>query len=358
MSYLRKHYHTPGTPPGTLTEKELPHIAELSISLIDYSADTFEEKQLSNINECQPFLKQPSMTWLHIQGQPTPKLLEELAQLFDIHSLALEDILNTGQRPKSETYNSQLFVITSLPVLRDNKFISEQISLFAGKNYLVSFHMGQTDPFELIRKRLRNSTGKPRSHGTDYLLYCLLDLVIDEGFPVLENLSEQIEQLEEELLSDPSKNTLRQLHEIKRELLLLRHIFWPQRELVNKLIRDESDFLTTETVLYLRDCYDHTVQIMDLLETYRDMTASMLDVYLSSVSYRLNDVMRVLTVIATIFIPLTFIVGVYGMNFNARSDSPWAMPELDWYYSYPALWLIMIAVAGGMILFFKRKGWF
>ena len=183
-------------------------------------------------------------------------------------------------------------------------------------------------------------------------------MIIDEGFPVLEAFGEQIEALEEELLDQPDKATLRKLHEIKRELLFLRRMLWPQRELLNKLIRDEDELLDKGTTIYLRDCYDHTVQIMDLLESYRDMIASMLDVYLSSISYRLNDVMRVLTVIATIFIPLTFIVGVYGMNFGVNSTSPWAMPELGWYYGYPLLWLIMLLIAGGMFMFFRRKGWF
>jgi magnesium transporter len=358
MTYFTKKYHTPGTPPGTLTERVLPQTAELKISLIDYSDTDFIEKQLASAEECQPFLKQPTTTWIHIQGQPTPETLQDFAQFFELHPLALEDILNTGQRPKMEAYDTQLFVITSLPVMLDDNVVSEQISIFAGTGYIISFHMGVTDPFEPIRKRLRNHSGKIRSRQSDYLLYCLLDVIIDEGFPVLESFGEEVEALEEELLEEPGRDTLRKLHAIKRELLLLRRMLWPQREVFNRLIRDENELLNEETTLYLRDCYDHTVQIMDLLETYRDMTASMLDVYLSSISYRLNDVMRVLTVIATIFIPLTFIVGVYGMNFSVNTKTPWAMPELYWYYGYPLLWFIMIAIAGGMILFFKRKGWF
>jgi magnesium transporter len=358
MTYFTKQYHPPGTSPGTLTGREIPEAGELRISLIDYSATSFTEKQLASAQECQPFLKQPTITWIHIQGHPTPDTLQEFAPLFELHPLALEDILNTGQRPKLETYGSQLFIITSLPVMRDDRVVSEQISMFAGKGYIISFHLGESDPFKLVRKRLQLQTGKIRSRKADYLLYCLLDVIIDEGFPVLEDFGEQVEDLEEELLGVPGRDTLIKLHAIKRELLFLRRRLWPQRELLNKLIRDENELLSEETTLYLRDCYDHTVQIMDLLETYRDMTASMLDVYLSSISYRLNDVMRVLTVIATIFIPLTFIVGLYGMNFTVNTNSPWAMPELYWYYGYPLLWLLMLAIAGGMILFFRRKGWF
>ena len=358
MSYFTKKYHPPGTPPGTLTERVQPDAGELRISLIDYSDTDFIEMQLASAEECQTFLKQPTMTWIHIQGQPTPETLQELARFFELHPLALEDILNTGQRPKVETYDAQLFVITSLPVMLDGNFVSEQISMFAGKDYIISFHLGVTDPFEPVRKRLRNHSGKLRSRQADYLLYSLLDIIIDEGFPVLEGFGEQVEALEEELLEQPGKDTLRKLHGIKRELLFLRRMLWPQRELLNRLIHDENENLNKETTLHLRDCYDHTVQIMDLMETYREITASMLDVYLSSISYRLNDVMRVLTIIATIFIPLTFIVGVYGMNFSVNTKSPWAMPELYWHYGYPVLWLIMLGIAIGMLLFFKRRGWF
>lgn len=358
MSYFTKQYHPPGTSPGTLTDRAPPQAGELSITLIDYSDSDFIEKPLASAEECQSYLQRSTTTWIHIQGQPSPRTLQEFARFFALHPLALEDILNTGQRPKIENYDAQLFVITSLPVMLEGEVVSEQISIFANEDTIISFHAGVADPFEPVRKRLRNHSGKIRSRQADYLLYCLLDVIIDEGFPVLDGFGEQLEALEEELLEKPGKDTLRKLHEVKRELLFLRRMLWPQRELLNRLIRDETDFLHEETTLYLRDCYDHTVQIMDLLETYRDMTASMLDVYLSSISYRLNDVMRVLTVIATIFIPLTFIVGVYGMNFSVNPNSPWAMPELYWYYGYPVLWLIMLTVAGGMIFFFRRRGWF
>jgi magnesium transporter len=358
MSYFTKHYHPPGTPPGTLSERILPETGVYTISLIDYSDSKYLEKQLESVEECQPFLDESTTTWIHIQGQPSTETLQMFAQFFELHPLALEDVLNTGQRPKVETYDGQLFVITNLPVLLDSTVVSEQISIFASKNYIISFHRGLSDPFEPIRKRLSKNAGKIRSRKSDYLLYSLLDITIDEGFPVLEKFGEQIEVLEEELLEQPDRDTLRKLHAVKRELLFLRRMLWPQRDLLNKLTREENDLLNEETIIYLRDCYDHTIHIIDLLETYRDMTASMLDVYLSSISYRLNDVMRVLTVIATIFIPLTFIVGVYGMNFNANKNSPWAMPELNWDFAYPTLWILMILIAVGMVVYFKRKGWF
>jgi magnesium transporter len=358
MSYFTKQYHPPGTAPGTLIERELPDGSELTISLIDYTNSQLTEKQLESATDCLPFLQQPTTTWIHVQGVPTPKLLQEFAQLFDLHPLALEDILNTGQRPKVETYDDQIFAIATLPVVSDNTINREQVSIFTGQGYIISFHHGIATPFELLRHRLHKSGGKIRSRKADYLFYCLLDALIDEGFPVLEGFGDQVELLEEELLEKPGKETLRKLHELKRELLFLRRMLWPQRELLNKLIRDENELISDETRIYLRDCYDHTIQIIDLLETYRDMSASMLDVYLSSISYRLNDVMRVLTVISTIFIPLTFIVGIYGMNFTVNTSSPWSMPELNWYYGYPILWLFMLSIAVGMIIFFKRKRWF
>jgi magnesium transporter len=207
-------------------------------------------------------------------------------------------------------------------------------------------------------QRLRKHSGRIREQQADYLLYALLDITIDRGFPVLENFGENIEALEDELLENPCNQTLAKIHHTKRELLLLRRMLWPQREVISTLLREEQPQLTANTRLYLRDCHDHAVQILELIEAYREMSASMLDVYLSSISNRLNEVMRVLTVIATIFIPLTFLVGVYGMNFGVQSKSPWAMPELDWYYGYPLLWLVMIGIAVGMVLYFKRKNWF
>ncbi|MDH5571934.1 MAG: magnesium/cobalt transporter CorA, partial [Gammaproteobacteria bacterium] len=212
------------------------------------------------------------------------------------------------------------------------------------------------DPFHPLRKRLRKHTGHIRDQGADYLLYSILDLIIDQGYPVLENFGEQIELIEEELLSSATQKTLAQIHKLRRELLLLRRILWPQREVLSTIMRNEHSLIKKETVIYLRDCYDHTIQIMDLVENYREMAASMIDVYLSSVSHRLNEIMRVLTMIATIFIPLTFIVGLYGMNFH-HNESPWAMPELGWYYGYPLIWGVMISIVVGMLIYFKRNDW-
>ncbi|MBI5138167.1 MAG: magnesium/cobalt transporter CorA [Nitrospirae bacterium] len=356
MSYFSKKYHAPGTSPGTLAETA--GAGGLVIRLIDYTATEFTEKDLISPAECHDYLDRPTITWIHVQGTVAPETLRHVGELFELHPLALEDVINAGQRPKAERYGGHLFVVACDPSLAgDGHVTSHQVSLFAGENFVISFHSGPDDPFEPVRARLRKAGGRIRTRKADYLLYALLDLVIDGGFPLLETLGDAIEETEADLLERPDRASLHKLHAIKRDLLLLRRMLWPQREAINALVRDGEPPITDETRVYLRDCYDHTTHIMELLESYREMTAGMLDIYLSSVSNRMNDVMRVLTIIATIFIPLTFIVGVYGMNF-AHPDSPWAMPELRAYYGYPAVWLVMLALAGGMLLLFKRKGWF
>jgi magnesium transporter len=359
MSYFSKRYHVPGTGPGTLREPSEPPRFPPRISLIEYDANTLEEHPDIAIADCRPYLESPTITWIHVQGQASAEILHTLAEFFAMHPLALEDIVNTGQRPKLELYEEHFFLVLGLPYFNNAHAGVEQVSFFLGADYVVSFHAGAVDPFDPIRKRLRETNNRIRTRQADYLLYALVDRVIDQGFPVLESLSERIENLEMELLAHPNNKTLHKIHQLRRDLLLLRRLFWPQREVINLLMREEHSLIREETRLFLRDCYDHGIQIMDLLETYRDMSAGMLDVYLSSTSNRLNEIMRLLTVISTIFIPLTFIVGVYGMNFG-RSDppSPWAMPELDWYYGYPLVWVIMVGIAVGMVAYFRHKRWF
>ncbi|RCX30640.1 magnesium/cobalt transporter CorA [Thioalbus denitrificans] len=354
MSYFTKRYHPPGTLPGTLR----PAIAEapLVFTLVDYDAADITEILDARPEDCRPFMDRDSVTWIHIQGHAAPEVLGELGEMFRLHPLALEDVHNTGQRPKAELYDNQLFMILSRPRGAGAQDVGGQVSLFLGQGYVVSFNDGPDDPFEPIRARLHANQGRIRRRGADYLLYSLVDLVIDEGFPVLETLGLRIEELEEEVLETPTRETLGRIQALKRELLLLRRMVWPHREVVNMMVREDCTLLEEGTRVYLRDCYDHSIQIMDLLESYRDMTASMLDIYLSSASFRLNDVMRVLTIIATLFIPLTFIVGVYGMNFD-RNAGPWSMPELGWPYGYLLVWVLMIAIAGGMFVYFRRKGW-
>ncbi len=351
MAYFTKRYHPPGTAPGTLTIDESESAHPIRLQLVEYDADTLNEREGLSLSECKASLESATITWIHAHGYASPDLLSELGETFGLHPLALEDVLNTGQRPKLENYDRQMFVVMSLPAWRGEELAIRQVSLFFGSNYIISFYNGDQDPFEPVRKRLRVSGSRLRGRGADYLFYTLLDIIIDQGFPVLEDLGEWIENLEDELLGKPSRETLAQIHQLKRDLLLLRRMLWPQREVINQLLRGDQPLIQEATRPYLRDCYDHMVQIMDLFETYRDMTAGMMDVYLSSVSNRLNEVMRVLTVIATIFIPPTFLVGVYGMNFTD-------MPELHWRYGYLMTWLIIVAMIGGMLLYFKRKKWF
>jgi magnesium transporter len=357
MAFFSKRYHPPGTPPGTLTEAPAAAAAPLRMRLIDYSADEITIRDDVEVADCVSYLQRDSVTWVHVQGQPTEVALHSLAESFSLHSLALEDVLNTGQRPKIEPFDDQLFIIMSLPFMETDLVEVRQVSMFLSNTFLVSFCEGDFTPFESIGERLQDKGSRLRSRGSDFLLYTLLDVVIDQGFPVLENFGLQMEDLEEQILRTSDSGTLEKIHIIKRELILMRRMLWPQREVINQLLRDGHELIRNDTLIYLRDCYDHTVQVMDLLETYRDMSGSMLDIFLSSISNRMNDVMRVLTMIATIFIPLTFIVGVYGMNFDPHAG-PWNMPELESPYGYPLVWLIMIVIAVLMLIYFRRRRWF
>lgn len=358
MGYFDKTYHPPGTPPGTLltSDSKVP-ATKTVIRLLNFTDSDIIEKELTTAAESQPYLNKESVTWLHLQGQIRSETIKELGNVFGLHTLALEDVLNKGQRPKVEEYDDQMFIIMSMPGQHNDTATIEQISVFLGHNYVISFHEGSNDPFESLRDRLHKKKGRIRQLKADYLLYCILDIVIDQGYPVLESISEDIESIEDQLLdTSPTQITLGKIHRIRRELLLLRRKLWPHREVLNNLYRNENALISENTLVYLRDCYDHTIQILDLIENYREMAASMIDIYLSSTSHRLNEIMRILTMIATIFIPLTFVVGLYGMNFS-HPNSPWAMPELHWYYGYPMVWAIMISIVIGMLIYFKRNKW-
>ncbi|MBK9428370.1 MAG: magnesium/cobalt transporter CorA [Gammaproteobacteria bacterium] len=359
MRKIVKRYHPPGTPPGTLLPAA-EGAAPARIRLLEYTAERCKEIAVESLDDCLPYLKTPAATWIHIQGAPSPAMLKQLGQKFGLHPLALEDVQNTGQRPKFDPHPEHYFLIAALPRSADNEIHIDQVSIFLGPGFLVTFTSNGEDPFEPIRKRLHAESSLIRGYPVGYLLYAVLDLVIDAGFPVLEKLGEEIEHLEEAVLDSPSRDTVTTIHHLRRNLLVLRRMLWPQRDLVSAILREENNLIDEHTRLYLRDCHDHAIQVMDLLENYRDMITSLMDIYLSSLSYRMNDVMRTLTVIATIFMPLTFIAGLYGMNFGNGNPaaSPLAMPELNWYFGYPLALGIMVAVAGAMGLYFRRKGWF
>jgi magnesium transporter len=264
-------------------------------------------------------------------------------------------VLSVPQRPKVEEYEDHLFMITRM-ISFNGTLESEQVSLFLGRNYLITFQERPGDCFDPVRDRIRKSRGIIRKQGADYLAYALMDTLIDGYFPVLEAMGEGIEALEDEVMENPSQNTLQRIHEVKRSLLDLRRTAWPQREAISTLVREEMSLIRESTRTYLRDGYDHIIQVMDVVETYRELASGLMDVYLSSLSNRMNEVMKTLTIVATIFIPLTFVAGIYGMNFNPER-SPWNMPELNWAWGYPTVWLVMIVVVFVMLVFFRRKEW-
>jgi len=364
MKPFRKRYHQPGTPPGTLKKSLHPqdqhNTRPIQIDLVSYSKAHIDTFQNISIEDCKTHLKKEEwLCWLHVSGTPAPEPLKKLGDLFGLHPLALEDIVNHGQRPKVEQYENQLFVIVNIPVIVEDVVHIEQISLFCGKGYVISFHDQNDDStYKMLHHRLEKVTNQSRYINSGHLLYMLLDLIVDNGFPVLEFFGERLEGIENNLMQNKgAKKTLQEIHTIKRELILLRRALWPQREVINNLLREEYDSIAKESLIFLQDCYDHTIQIMEIIDSYRDMASSLLEVYLSTVSHHLNEVMRFLTILSTIFIPPTFIVGVYGMNFNQDASS-WNMPELSWPYGYVLVWLIILAVMGAMVIYFKRKDWF
>lgn len=352
-----KRYHPPGTPPGTLKRRGLKKAVPPQIVVVDYDTDRADVLAGATPEQCEQYLAGAGTTWVDISGHPDVEQLRELGSRLDLHPLALEDVVNTVQRPKIETFGDQLFIVANLASLSHGKLRSQQVSLFLGKNGIISFHDESADLFAPLRDRLQVENSMLRRGGADVLLYAILDLIIDHGFPVLESLGEQLEQLEDDILKNPDKGCLDTLHIIRRELVALRRNLWPQREVLGHLMAEKEELIGDPVKVYLRDCYDHTIQIMDLIEAYRDNGASLLDIYLSGVSNRLNETMRVLTVIATIFIPPTFLASIYGMNFD-RKASHWNMPELGWAFGYPMAWALMLTTVVGMLIYFKRRNWF
>jgi len=351
-------YEQSGSLPGSLNiEADAP---APEIMLIEYDETDSIHKLVATPEECIPYLETESVSWVDVQGLGNENILQRLGQVFKLHPLTLEDLVNIPQRPKIEDYDSQLVIIARMvmPKEKADGFYSKQISFVLGKHYLLTL---QEDPehdyFKSIRMRISRSKGIIRKQGVDYLVYTLLDTLIDGFFPVLEAYSEEIEALEDEVVANPSYQTLKKIYRVKRELLTLRRVIWPQRDAINILIRDGSELISDNVRVYLRDSYDHTIQVLDMVETYRELAAGLMDVYLSAVSNKTNEIMKFLTVISTIFIPLTFIVGVYGMNFNPEK-SPLNMPELNWYWGYPVCWAVMLAIATGLVVFFWRRGWF
>jgi len=354
---IRLKYHLPGTPPGSLSNEHAENQGQTVISLFQYDQETVFEGQFDSFEELMSRYDPTKVNWINIEGLGDLDLIRKMGERFKLHPLSLEDVLNTTQRPKFEHYDDHFFIVTEMLYFSpDEELLFEQVSMFMGANFVITFQeeSGQ-DVFDAVRRRLRTGRGFARTRKSDYLTYALLDAVVDHFFPILEVLGDGIEDLEDALLERPSKSTLRELHECKRLLLQVRRASWPQREVLSAIMRDDTGLVARETQVFLRDCYDHITQIIDIIESYRDLTAGLMDLYLSSVGARTNEIMRVLTVVSTIFIPLTFIAGVYGMNFD--TDSPFNMPELKFRYGYIGFWVVAICIVIGMYLMMRRRKW-
>ena len=349
---VKKRTKKTGLPPGTLVHIGEKKTEKTRTWVVEYDEQNFQERELNTPESCYLFAKEPTVTWINVDGIQQVEVLEKLGNCFGLHPLVQEDILNTEQRPKIEDYGADLFIVVKMLSYNEQTDVigAEQISLILRPNALLSFQEKEGDDFLAVKERLRNGRGRLRKMGADYLAYTLLDIVVDQYFSILEKLGERIETLEEKLLTDPATPTLKKIQNLKAEMLLLRKWIWPLREVISGLARGEFPGIQETTRVYLRDVYDHTIQVIDTIEILRDMLSGMLDIYLSSLNNRMNAVMKVLTIIATIFMPLTFLAGVYGMNFKR-------MPELEWPWGYPLVWGVMVVIAVTMLILFRRRKW-
>ena len=350
--HRKKRSSKSGLPPGTAIHIGEQKLEVMSLTALVYSDQTCQEIQTNRVEEVVPLATNPANKWITVQGIHHIEGLQQLGAAFGLHPLVMEDIVNTDQRPKIEDYGDYLFLVMKAVAGSNHaqSLMVEQISLIVGENFVLCFLEGKDDPFVHLRKRLRGEKGRMKNMASDYLTYAHLDTIVDQYFPLLEQLGEDIEQLEERLITYADRETLKTLHHFKHEMIILRRAIWPLREVLGHLERGESTLIHSSTHIYLRDVYDHTIQLIETTETYRDMLAGMMDIYLTSLSNKLNETMKVLTVISTIFIPLTFIVGIYGMNFTY-------MPELDWPWGYPFVMGLMLMLAMGMLWIFRNKHW-
>jgi len=341
-----------GLPPGTLVHIGEKKAESMRISVIDYNEQNYTEKTVTSAEELAPFKADSTVTWINVDGLHEVSAIEQIGNQFELNPLTMEDIVHTGQRPKVEDRETYIYLVLKMIRFNEkrNRINLEQVSLILGDNVVLTFQECVGDVFDAVRDRIKTNKGRIRKVKADYLLYSLVDSIVDHYFLVLEKIGERIEKLQEQVTADPTEQLLHEIHILKRELLYLRKSVWPLREVVNNLQKSESPLIEEKTEIFLKDVYDHIFQVIDTTETYREMISGMLDIYLSSISNRMNAVMKVLTIIATIFIPLTFLAGIYGMNFKY-------MPELDWRWSYPIVWIVMIAIAIVMLQYFRRKKW-
>jgi len=347
----KKRSHKAGLPPGSLVHIGEQKIATTRISVVNFDEQRVEEKDLKDTDECLAYKDRSGVTWINIDGLHEPDVLEKIGKVFGLHPLMLEDIANTEQRPKLEDYGDYLYVVIRMLHRPEDSIVSEQLSLVIGRNVLISFQERHGPEFDPIRERLRNGKGRARRSGADFLAYQLVDAVIDNYFIVLERLSDEVAGLEEQVMTSPKTEALQKLHRLKRDMIYLRRSTWPLREVITAMQRGDSPLIGEAMRIYLRDIYDHVVVVAEAIDSIRDLLNGILEIYMSSMSNRLNEIMKVLTVITTLFLPATFIAGVYGMNFKY-------MPELEWPWAYPAVLASMAILAGAMYAYFKRKKWF
>lgn len=354
-SFFRRR-SAPGTSPGTLLAD--PTAAKPVVRLMAYGPQGCVERELAtsaDYDQIRQYLADFPVTWINVDGLGDAEVVRRLGEIFGLHPLALEDVLNSHQRAKVEPYGNHVFVVARV-IEGGARLDTDQLGIFIGERYVVTFQQLAGDCLDPLRDRIRRGRGIIRASGPDYLAYAVLDSVVDSYFPILEAFGEEIENMEDAIIDGVDGEMISRIHDVKSRMLVLRRVIWPLREALHVLVRDPIPVIREDTRIYLRDCADHTFQIMDLVETYRELTSDLLDLYHSSLANRMNEVMQVLTVIATIFIPLTFIVGIYGMNFDTTA-SPWNMPELKWYWGYPAVWAVMLAVASGLLYISHRRGW-
>ncbi len=339
-----------GLPPGTPVYMGTME-KETEISIIDYDPENYQEIQIKNVEECFVYKDKSTVSWINIMGLSNTDVIERIGKGFNLHPLVIEDVLNIHQRPKLEDYRDYIFIVLKMLTYNDksHEVESEQVSIIPGNNLVLTFQEKGGDVFEPIRTRIRNDKGVIRKKGADYLVYALIDVIVDNYFVILEQIGEEIEGLEEKVLVEPSPKVVQRIHRLKRNLINLRKSIWPLRETLGNFEKMESSLFKSSS-LYFRDIYDHTIQIIDTVETFRDMASGLLDVHLSSISNRMNEIMKMLTIIATIFIPLTFIAGIYGMNFKY-------IPELEWKWGYPLILIVMLGVGVTMMIYFKKKKW-
>lgn len=343
----------PGAPPGTLISPA--EALQPTFDVLTYTPHSHTEHTNVGIESVGELCEREGVTWINVTGLADTEALEQVGEILGLHRLALEDVFNVHQRPKVEEFDDHLFIVIRM-IRGPGSAETEQVSLFLGSDYVLSIQEKSGDCFEPVRQRIRKGKGLVRNRGADYLCYALIDAVVDAYFPVLEAFGEDLEELEDSIVNEAEPSLVGELHDIKRNFLALRRSIWPQREMLSTLVRDEHSLMSHDTRLYLRDCYDHSIQLMDILETYREVASGLMDVYISSTSAKLNAIMKVLTIIATVFMPLSFIASLYGMNFD-RTVSAWNMPELGWRLGYPIALGLMTLCALGLVGYFWRKGW-